>query len=176
MKYVKMLGLAAIAAAALMAFVGSSTASATILCKVTPETKGSVATCPEGQAYPGGTTIHAVNVGTVFLHSSFKTVECKKSTVQGNTAGEENISGAVAVLTFEECNCEVKVLLNGTQSATRVAGTHNGTLSANGQEVTVTCSTIFGNVHCIYVTNEKDLAELPARAPTIHHAAATVAR
>jgi hypothetical protein len=57
MKYLKMLGLAAIAAAALMAFVGAGTASAAggVLCKVEGTSSGT--TCPSGQAYTPGTKI-----------------------------------------------------------------------------------------------------------------------
>jgi hypothetical protein len=43
MKYLKMLGLAAIAAMGLMAFLGASTASATVLCETTP---ASITRCP----------------------------------------------------------------------------------------------------------------------------------
>jgi hypothetical protein len=158
-----MLGLAVVAVAALLAFVGASSASATVLCKTTPET-GSPATtgttCPEGWAYGNGTVNHAVNVGPTSLHTSFKTIECGKSTFQGTTENEgsatETVKGTVEALTFEECNCEVKVLAKGTFELHWISDSFNATITVNGQEITSTCSTIFGNVHCIYVTNNKD--------------------
>src|SRR5215475_10610476 len=51
MKYLKMLGLAAVAAMALMAFVGAATASATVLCST------NTSPCPAGQKWPVGTQI-----------------------------------------------------------------------------------------------------------------------
>jgi hypothetical protein len=73
------------------------------------------------------------------MHSSFKTEECKRSTFRGtidNTGGSgETIRGPVEVLTFEECNCEVKVLKTGTFELHALAN-QTGTLTANGQEIT----------------------------------------
>jgi hypothetical protein len=150
MKHVKMLGLAAVAAAALMAFVGAGTASATTLTGV------------GGSVLKTGTTIHAVNSGIAKLTTSFKTIECSKSTVQGKTTSETGtaVTGNVEILTFEECNCEVKVLNKGSLSIERIGATSNGTLKSSGAEVTATCSSIFGNVHCIYATSNTDLGTL----------------
>jgi hypothetical protein len=156
MKYVKMLGLAAVAAAALMAFVGASTASATVLCKTPGTGEPTGTTCPAGWAYEKGTAIHAVNEGTATLTTSFLDITCNKSTVQGSTDNEgsasETVTGSITTLTFEECNCEVKVLAAGTLEVHWISGTHNGTLTSKNAEVTATCSTIFGKVHCIYST------------------------
>lgn len=176
MKSLKMLGLAAVAAAALMAFVGSGTASATILCKV-EATGGS---CPEGQAYPEKTTVEAHLVtGTVAkLETSFKTIECKKSATKGETGTEEanELTGPEGTLTFEECNCEVKVLKAGTVSTEWIEGTNNGTQRSTGSESTTTCSTIFGSVHCIYVTEKTDLGTLTGGSPAKVDANATIPR
>src|SRR6478752_1498045 len=114
MKYAKTLGLAAVAAAALMVFLGASTASATVLCATepvegSPATKGTV--CPANFAYPAGTEFHAVlDPGTVSKTTSetFNS-ECKKSTIKGKTENEgsatETVGITVEALTFEECNC-----------------------------------------------------------------------
>jgi len=161
MRYVKMLGLAAIAAAALMAFVGASTASATVLCKTpgTGETTGT--TCAPGWAYEAGQTFHAVfepteAVPKAKLTTSFKNIECSKSTVHGHLENEgsatETVKVEITTLTFEECNCEVKVVHPGTLTIHWIPDTHNGTVTVDEAEVTATCSTIFGNVHCIYNT------------------------
>jgi hypothetical protein len=153
MKYVKMLGLAAVAAAALMAFVGASTASATVL------------TSPAGTKLPAGTVITStLEEPPAVLTGGFKNIECKKSSVGGKTTNEggtsETVKGTIETLTFEECNCEVVVVSKGTLEIHNIAGTANGTLTSSGAKVTVNCSTIFGNVHCIYTTNNTDLGTL----------------
>jgi hypothetical protein len=169
MKYLKILGLAAVAATALMAFVGASSASATVFCKTQPTTGGSGTTgttCPAGWAYTAGTRNHEVNVGKVTLTTAFKNIECKKSTIEGEIENEgsatETPSGPVRSLTFEECNCEVKVLRNGTQEFHWIADTFNATLTADGTETTASCTSIFGTEHCIYVTSHSDLGSITA--------------
>lgn len=162
MKYFKMLSLAVVAVGVLMACVGSPAASATVLCKVEP-TEGSPATkgtvCPAGQAYPAGTEMRAVLApGTVGkFTTSFKTIECKSTEGVGVTQNEgsatETVRGTGTKLTLGECNCETKVLKIGTGEAHWIADSFNAQLTSNGSEITVVCSTIFGNVHCIYVTN-----------------------
>jgi len=181
MKYVKMLGLAAVAAAALMAFVGASTASATVLCSEPGTGTPTGTTCPAGKAYGTATTgvhIHAVNTTTVKLDTTFKTVECTGSTITGDTNNEggagQSITGPEGTLTFTGCNCTVNVLKAGTLKIDWISGTHNGTLTSNGSEVTVSCSTIFGNVHCIYETTEDDLGDLTGGNPAIFHSTAVI--
>jgi len=161
MKYVKMLGLAAVAAAALMAFVGAGTASATTLTGV------------GGAKLPSGTTIHAVGEGTLTLTTAFKNIECKEEeglvpTVQGKTTNETgaSVSGNVEILNWGKCNCEVKTLAKGTLSITVSGAGPNGTLSSNGAEVTSQCSTVFGNVHCIYKTSNTSLGTLTGSTTT----------
>lgn len=159
MKYVKMLGLAAVAATVLMAFVGASSASATVLCKVEPTGEGT--TCPTGQAYPAGTTTHEVSEGAVKLTTTFKNIECSTSTIEVEITNEgsatETPKGPVNKLTFENCNCEVKVIKDGTQEFHWVSGSGSGTVTSTGSEITAKCSSIFGTVHCIYLTNETDV-------------------
>jgi len=173
MKYVKMLGLAAVAAVALMAFVGASSASATVLCTTPGTGTPTGTTCPAGQAKLAGTTIHAVlDPGVVAkLTTTFKNIECNKSTVSGTTANEgsasETVHGAVEVLTFEECNCEVVVIEKGELEIHWIEGTHNGTLTSKNAKVTASCSTVFGNVHCIYSTGTgTDLGTLTGGEPS----------
>jgi len=180
MKYVKMLGLVVAAAAALMAFVGASTASATVLCKTQGTGSPTGTTCPEGWAYPAGTTIHAVSEEKPVLTTSFKTIECGSSTFSVITDNEgsatETVKAHADNLTFAECNCEVKVIKEGTVEIHWIEGTHNGTLTANGDEVTASCSTIFGNVHCIYVVENTDLGTLTGGAEATADITATIPR
>ena len=174
MKYAKMLGLAAVAAAALMAFVGASSASATVLCKTNPVAEKTGTVCPSSWAYGANTTIHAVlKAGTkAKLVTSFKTIECSKSTVHGDTTNEgsatETVDGPITILTFEECNCEVvEVKKPGSLEIHWIENSHNGTLTSSGAEVTTICSSVFGKVHCVYTTNETHLGVLDGGAPAI---------
>ena len=86
MKYIKMLGLAAVAAAALMAFVGAGTASATTL------------TGPGGTALSVGTTMHSASEGKAVLDAPFGNVECE-STVHGAVTENGGAGSAVGQLT-----------------------------------------------------------------------------
>jgi len=155
MKHRKMLGLAAVAATALMAFVGVGTASATTLLGV------------GANRLPTGTTIHAVGEGTLTLTTAFKNIDCKEEaglvpTVQIKTTNETgaSVSGNVGILNWGKCNCEVKTLAKGTLSISVSGAGPNGTLSSNGAEVTSQCTTIFGDVHCIYKTSNTALGTL----------------
>jgi hypothetical protein len=149
MKYLKELGLAAVATAALMACVGAGTASATTLTGV------------GGAVLKTGTTIHVVNEGINTMTTSFKNVECKGSTAAGKTLNETGATITIEVTerTTKECNCEVKVLKTGTLSITWTSGS-NGTVKSSGAEITSNCSTIFGGVHCIYATSNTDMGIL----------------
>jgi hypothetical protein len=176
MKYIKMLGCAVGVAAVLMAFAGAGTASATVLCK----NNESTSTCSEN--YPAGTEIKSsLSTGTkAILKTEFKTIECSKSTVSGKSENggdaTESIKGPVEALTFEECNCEIKVLKKGTLEIHWISGSNNGTVTENGAEVTVNCSTIFGTVHCIYVTEKTDLGTLSGGSPAKLSTKATIPR
>ncbi len=143
--------------AALMSF--TATASATVLVS-------------QGAVVSAGTAIKAgLKEGPAKLTTSVGTIECKSSTVEGkveNAGGAEStVSGSISSLTFAECNCEVKTLKNGSlEIHTEVAEANgNGTLTGSGTEVTTSCSTIFGTVHCIYVTENTDLGTLVAGNP-----------
>lgn len=181
MKYVKALGLVAVATATLMACIGASKASATVLCKVEGGGPPTGTTCPivEG-AYTKGTELHAVNSGSVTLHTSPKTIECKESTILGKTENEgsatETVHVEISQFTLSSCNCELKVLKSGGYEIHWISNSHNGTVTFNGQEITSTCSTVFGNVHCIFVANNRDYGEITGGNPAIWHMDVTVER
>ena len=98
MRYVKMLGLLAVAAAALMAFAGSASANTV--------TSNEGAT-PTIKATAGETTLHGV-----------ATITCQKSSVEGpvETHGAGvTVKGPIKSLKFETCGTNhVTVLTNGT--------------------------------------------------------------
>ncbi|MGN6254287.1 MAG: hypothetical protein ACTHO8_04815 [Solirubrobacterales bacterium] len=154
MKYVKMLGLAAIAAAALMAFaaVGSASAATTL-------------TCGSGTLCAAETTIESKSEGKAVLDAPFGNVECE-STVKGhttNTAGSPD--GPITSLTWSNCGGDtVTTLENGSLSIETEGATsnNNGTLKSTGSKVTV----IHLGVHCIYETSGTTLGKVTGSANT----------
>jgi len=146
MKYVKMLGLAAVAAAALMAFVGAGTASATALC--------STETSPcTGTKYGVGTEIKSnLKAGKeAVLTAGFATVKCTESTVNGkvtNAGGAAaTVVGSIETLTFGSCNCTVTVLNKG-ELEVHYTSAGDGTLTGKNSSVTINCS----GISCIFGT------------------------
>ena len=162
MKYLKMLGLAAVAAMALMA-VGAGTASATVLCTTTD-----TANCT--MSYGLDTVLHAsLKSGTsARLWADPKgenpLVTCTGSTVRGaikNAGGSSStVNGPLTTmlnadsrhtgLTWSNCSNTTDTLTTeggiGWLEIHHIAGTHNGTVTSTGTDVTVL---IFG-VTCIY--------------------------
>lgn len=157
MKYVKMLGFAAMAAMGLLALLGAGSASATTLCK-TQLTSGCDAA---GWAYPSGTVIDGSLEGTSSLETTGGTVldTCKGGTIKMVTtnigSSSETTSGGIEVLTWVECTKTTNSVSTGTGSHTYgtveihwVSGTDNGTVTGNNTKVTI--NTIFGS--CTYGT------------------------
>jgi hypothetical protein len=126
MKYVKMLGLLAVAAAALMAFAGSASATEV--------------TSPHGTRYTG--VIKATSEGKTFLTGSFANVECNGSHVEGTITSQGSAvtaSGPVNLLTFTECNFPTTVITNGSLIAHTDVPNEKGNalLTSKGAEVLV---------------------------------------
>lgn len=176
MKYLKMLGLAAIAAGALMAFAGAGTASATELTCTEPA--GTKVMCGIG------TVIHSESEGHAVLDSIIGKIECN-STVEGATtntgSATETVDGEISVLSFTGCTTAVvKVLKNGnleihtqittiedpgsppviTEVTDGING--NGTLTSTGAEVTVET---FG-FHCIFTTKNTKIGTVTGSSTT----------
>lgn len=158
MKYIKMLGLAAIAAAALMAWVGAGTASAATL--TSPSCVG--AHCAIG------TVIHAENEGHVTLHPPIGAITCKTSTVEGVTTTTgggvptQTVQGNVTALSFSDhaknCNdgeAVVTVLQKGTLEIHSLGG-GVATLTSSGTIVTI----VYKGFHCIFSTNNTDIGKV----------------
>jgi hypothetical protein len=148
MKYVKMLGLLAVAAASLTAFAG--TASATIV------------TSPPGTTYTG--TIHAESEGSTSLDGSFVTVSCGRSTfstrVNTHGAGVTAI-GFSSSLTFSECNYPVTVQ-NGGSLELHGSGSGNATATSTSAQIEI--QTSVGT--CIFTTTFTDIGTLTGSAST----------
>ena len=161
MKYLKMFGLAALAAA-LMAFFAVGTASATIL-------------EDDSQKLSTNSLITAESEGTTELHPPFGSINCKKSHVGGKTTNEGgagvNVSGDITALSWGECNATVTVLQKGTLSIAHTSGS-NGTLSGTGQQVTV----VYLGFHCIFSTNNTKLGTVTGGTTATLDIEATIPR
>jgi hypothetical protein len=149
MKYVKMFALAAIVAAALMAFAGAGSASATTL-----TCEGSV--CAAGPVGTGA-NFHSESNGKAVLDAPFGNVECN-STVQGHvTSATPTATVAVDELKWTNCgNDNVVTLGTGTLEITNIAGTKDGTVTSTGAKVTVEHI----GTHCIFETSGTDIGRL----------------
>ena len=165
MKYAKLLGLLAVAAAALMAFAAS--ASATTL------------TSPPGTTYTGVIEAHAEDPDSngqkgVTLDGAAN-INCTHSQVAGTVEAHgpsTTASGKLTTLTFEECNAHVTVLKKGELiiHTDHVEGDGNGTLTSSGAEVTIQLTSPFV-ISCIYSTENTPIGTLTgsdAGHPTLH--------
>jgi hypothetical protein len=158
MKYAKMLALAAVAAGALMAFIGAGTASASVICSTTADP------CPAGQAWPNGTTIEfSLKSGTSanLVDTSGNTLDtCTSSTVEGDitNAGSSTatVTGTITSLTWGSAGTACTFTTNTLRAAClevhKIAGTSNGTVTSDScdggiSEVTINTG-LFGS--CIY--------------------------
>jgi hypothetical protein len=142
MKYLKMLGLAAVAATALMAFLGASSASATVLCKTTATPCGASWHWPKGTAFdasldPGTSALLTMTNGN-------PVVTCTESTVKGETentgSASETVGITITELSFPQASCNNTVDVtegHGTIEIHWIEGTHHGTVTAKGFGVTV---------------------------------------
>jgi hypothetical protein len=178
MKYVKILGLAAVAAAALMAFVGAGTASAqnpeeAVLCKVTP-TEGHCPMTPVDQMVTEGTTITSQLVAgtTAKLTPAGELPEdvCKKSTTSGKTESTTTPHGLLT-LTFSECSQTTEVL-SGGELTIHHDGEHNGTVTSTGSITRI--KALFGSLSCDYGGEIHEGLTLTGGNPAILMATATV--
>lgn len=156
MKYLKMLGLAAIAAMALMAFAGAGSASADELCteNVTP--------CPAAKVV---TSIEASLVGSAKLEAGGVTLDtCTAGTVAGTVSSQgagKAITGPINTISWgtgsTPCTSTTTTIKTGTLEANWSKET-NGTVVSAGGEVTVNNSSV-GD--CTYGTGSgTDLGEI----------------
>ncbi|MDQ3724623.1 MAG: hypothetical protein M3335_01830 [Actinomycetota bacterium] len=161
MRYIKILGLAAIAATALMAH--TSAASATII------ENGA------GSKLGKGTVIESTGTNAV-LQAGFATIECPHSEVDGVTSNAGGIGvpveGNITTLAFTGCNATVKTLKTGKLILHHTSGT-NGTVTSEGAEVTVA----IGSTSCVYGTpSATDIGSLTGGSPATLNANTSLTR
>jgi hypothetical protein len=141
MKYVKILGLAAVAAAALMTFVGASMASATVLCSTT--------TTPCNAKVASGTRIGYVSEGSLLIRETGgETLDtCKKSKITGENTS--STTGTTTTLDWEECTFITTTVLLGKLEVTGpLTGTSNGTIVSDAEDKVTMSIPFFGS--CVY--------------------------
>ncbi len=102
MRYAKILGLAAIAALASMAFIGAGSASADTLCHTNP---GHDKECPAGSRLPVGELIEAESIGKAELLASIGNVKCDSQGLGKivETGNHKPVLGLLETLTFTAC-------------------------------------------------------------------------
>jgi hypothetical protein len=137
----KRFGLAALAAMALMAFLGTSSAAATEL-------------FADGETLESGTEIHGTLLSgnsALLTTTDSKTIidTCTGSTLNGTTtnAEGETVGASIGSLTWSGCSTTTDTLSNGSLAISWTAGL-NGTVTGSGSVVTVN----FLGVSCRYGT------------------------
>ena len=157
MKYVKMLGLLAVAAAAFMAFAGTASADSV--------------TSPTGTTYTG--ELKGEAEGHAVLDNPIAKIECP-STVSGSVESHPAggaASGKIASLTFNDCTGDwhVTVVAAGTLSVENSGG-YDGDVFSTGATVE---ATRFG-ISCRYVTNNTTVGTATGGSPATMHISASI--
>jgi hypothetical protein len=147
MKHLKLLGLAAVAAMALIAFPADAGADSTVFC-TTQESP-----CPEANRWAAGTELDfSIPAGksTVLKDTSGNELDkCTGSTAKGKIEKAEGITGPIETLTWTGCTFTTNTLSSPNRLEVRnIAGTHNGEVKSDSKiEVTIN-TVLFGS--CIY--------------------------
>jgi hypothetical protein len=174
MKYLKMLGLAAVAAMALTAFLGASSASATVLCTTTPPTG---TPCGTGWhvdeldlSIPAGGSVELSSTGGAFEATC--TVATTKVTKDVTGSSTTTAAGIVekGELTWgpvgNGCTNTTDTVHGGTLEIHWISGTDNGTVTAKEFEVTV----VLAGVSCTFgVGAGQSIGDLTGGAPAVMH-------
>jgi hypothetical protein len=151
MKYLKMLGLALIAAMTFSAIIGTAVASAAAL--YSGATKQGV-----------GTKIESTGTNAV-LKAGFATIECGHLEMDGKVenAGGAGVpvEGAYNNLSFTECNATFHVIKKGRFVKHHIAGTDDATLTWISPEFTVK----LGGTSCTYGGGSIDIGILTGGSP-----------
>jgi hypothetical protein len=159
MTSLKMMGLAAVAAAALMALVGASSASAAVLCKTN--------TNPCGSKWAAGTNLEfSLKSGTSATWKGtageqLKTCTNAKLTAQMSNTGSatEPVKLKVSEDSWTSCTVATTTLKLGEIEITNITGTTNGTVVLKGAEFT-TNDFFFGDCSYGTATGGTDLGTL----------------
>ena len=153
MKYLKMLGLAAVAAAALMAFVGVGSASAKegVLCSTTSNPCNSK--WPAGTVFDyslkSGTSAELINLANgEILDTCTGTGTTVKGELTANPDATGTATGKNTEVKWEKCTFTTTTLAPGALKVERITGTSNGTVLSDAEARITFNHFLFG--HCIY--------------------------
>jgi hypothetical protein len=152
MKYLKMLGLAAVAAMALMAFLGAGSASATVFCKVTEvpcseANEWAVGTFGDATQKAGSSGVMKTTEGTIVETCTEVTVSGKLQTKGGPTETVKETGGGENVV-WKNCTNPMVTIKGGEIEVHHITGTDNGTVTMKGFETTMFISSL--GLSCIY--------------------------
>jgi hypothetical protein len=134
MKYLKMLGLAAVAAAALTALLGTGTASATVLCHTT--------TTPCSQKWTTGTGVEFnLQTGTSALWQTTGGIAlntCLGGTLKGTISNQGSSTETVKIsvpasgFSWSSCTTGQQTIEGGEIEIHAISGSDNGTITMKG--------------------------------------------
>jgi hypothetical protein len=165
MKYLKMLGLAVVAAAAVMAIAGAGTAAAeATLCKTTTEPCTSQATALAAHLVEGTHATLTPAGGLV------EPITCKESVVEGNVETATTPRGKITKLTFANCGEDVVETIAAGELVGHHDAAHNGTVTAIGFTVRVKSH----GLTCNFGTEVKEGLTLTGGSPAKLDATATI--
>jgi hypothetical protein len=176
-KHLEVRCIAVVAAVGLMALLGASSASATVICKETPTGTISTARCDNDYVAKQVFKFKATNpVLTSDLYSDVMCLSSEASVEQANTGGTGTpVTGKVTALTFSGCtetffhfSCTVKAVgLPFSAEIHWISGTHDGTVEVFNGRASVSCP--FIGLNCVFGAAALDM-ELesgnPARVTT----------
>lgn len=158
------------AAIAALAFVGASSASATVLCA-----ESATSEC----ASYGGVVIDASLTGSTTFSTTGGTLldTCTSGTIEsavGKTGGSsETVSAPIGDLTWGSCTKTTDTINKGELEIHWISGSDNGTVT--GKNASVTVNTIFGS--CTYGTGSAlDLGTLKGGKPAAIEISAIVSK
>lgn len=174
MKYLKMLGLATIAAVVLTALAGAGTASATVFCSTTAEP------CTAGQKWPSGTALDfSVPSGGSFLWvNSGEAIEtCKGVTLRTEIVNSGSSTSTVSLknkeLTWSNCTYANTTVALGGLEIHKIVGTSNAIVTAS-EDITWTINTVFYG-SCVFAWKAgKEFGEITEGNPAVLHVNSTV--
>jgi len=168
MRHAKMLALAAVAVGALMAFIGAGSASATVICSTTVEP------CPAGQKWTGSISMTVPSGGrTDLVTTSNESLDsCTGSESAGpitnSGSSTTTVTGTVETFSWSNCTFPTNTLIKGKLEVHRIAGTHNGTITADGTLQWTINTVFFGS--CVYaVTSGNSIGDLTEGNPGVLH-------
>ena len=176
-----MLGLAAVAAMALTAFIGASSVSATVLCTTTPAAGTAcgtgwhvdelVASLSSGSSFVVRTTSGSVQYTcTVARWTATKTATGGATTTPVDTVDKANMTwGPLG----EGCTTTLDTVAGGTLEVHWIGGTDNGTVTATGFEWT----TVVAGVTCVFgLEGTQSIGDLTGGAPAVMHVGVVVVK